>query len=71
VYFVSYPDKMLIIKVKADKKSTLNFDVRFNSQLNYKLSVNDKTLTARGYAPVHAEPSYVAKEKDAVVFLHQ
>lgn len=70
-YFVSYPDKMLIIKVKADKKSTLNFDVRFNSQLNYKLSVNDKTLTARGNAPVHAEPSYVAKEKDAVVFDHQ
>ena len=70
-YFVSYPDKMLVIKVKSNKKKALNFDVRFNSQLNYNLSVKNKTLTARGNAPVHAEPSYVAKEKDAVVFDQQ
>ncbi len=70
-YFVSYPDQIFVVKMKADKKKALNFDVRFNSQLNNSVKVKNKILTASGNAPVHAEPSYVAKEKGAVVFDRQ
>lgn len=67
-YFVSYPDKVFVIKLKADKKGALNFAVKFNSLLNNQVTVAHQTLTAKGYAPIKSEPSYRRNMANPVVF---
>jgi alpha-L-fucosidase 2 len=56
-YFVSNPDKVFIIKLKANKKQTLNFSVGFGSVMKYKLQTKENLLIANGYAPYHQEAS--------------
>ena len=58
-YFISNPDKVMVIKLTSSKKGALNFDVKFESLLKYRMYADDKKLTARGYAPVLAKPNYV------------
>ena len=67
-YFVSYPDKVLIIKLKSSKKGALSFDLKFNSLLKNKVKTANQTLQANGYAPTKAEPSYRGDMPNAVVF---
>ena len=67
-YFVSFPDQIMVIKLKSSKKGALNFTVRFNSQLRNSVSVFDKTMKVKGYAPIHAEPNYRGNVPDPVVF---
>ncbi len=67
-YFVSHPDKVMIIKLTASKKKALNFDIDFNSKLKFKTSVDKNVFAVNGYAPYHTEPSYRGMVKDAVVF---
>ena len=67
-YFVSYPDQVMVIKLTAEKKGALNFSVRFDSQLKHTISVENDKLKSTGYAPIHAEPSYLGNKPDAVVF---
>ncbi len=67
-YFVSYPQKVLVIRLKASEKRTLNFTVHFESLLKYSTSVSDSMLQISGYAPYHAEPSYRGDIADAVLF---
>jgi alpha-L-fucosidase 2 len=68
-YFISNPDKVMVIKLTSSKKGALNFDVRFESLLKYKTYAVDKKLTVKGYAPIQAKPSYVGgAASDAVVF---
>ena len=67
-YFVSYPDKVFMIKLKSDKKGGLNFNLKFNSLLKNQVVVANQTLTAKGYAPLKAEPSYRGNMPNAVVF---
>jgi alpha-L-fucosidase 2 len=67
-YFISYPDKVMVIRLKASKKGSLNFAIRFNSQLNHSTSVKEKELYSQGYAPTAAKPNYLGDVRDAVVF---
>ncbi len=67
-YFVSQPDQIMIVRLTANKKSSLNFDVKFRSLLKYSVSKNESVLQAEGYAPYHAEPSYRGNIADAVRF---
>jgi len=67
-YFVSHPDKMMVIKLISSKKGGLNFAVNFNSLLKYKVSVADKTLKANGYAQVIAKKGSNAVDPYAKVF---
>jgi len=67
-YFVSNPDKVMIIKLTSSKKGALNFDVRFESLLKYKLSLKNKTLHAQGSAPFESKPSYLGEVENAVDF---
>ena len=67
-YFISYPDKMMVIRIKSSKPGALNFGIKFQSQLKNKVSIADNTLKAFGVAPTKAEPSYRGDMKDAVVF---
>lgn len=67
-YFVSYPDKVLIIKLKSSQKGALSFNLKFNSLLKNKVKTANQTLQANGYAPIKAEPSYRGNMPNAVVF---
>ncbi len=66
-YFVSYPDQVMIIKLSSTKKNTLNFNLRFESLLQYKTTILSKTLQANGYAPYQCEPNY-RNVKDPIRF---
>jgi len=67
-YFISYPDKVMMIKLTASEKGALSFDLKFDSQLKYKVAVTGDELQATGYAPYHAEPSYRGDRSDAVLY---
>ena len=67
-YFVSHPDKVIVIKLTASRKGALNFDLDFSSLLKYEIATNSNVLTVNGYAPYHAEPSYRGDMPDAVLF---
>lgn len=56
-YFVSNPDKVFIIRIKADRKSALNFSIDFNSVMKFTLDTKNNELTANGYAPYQQNPS--------------
>ncbi len=64
-YFVSHPDHVMIIKLTSSKKGTLNFELKFNSLLKYKVLLTDKTLKVKGNAPVSDFPG---NGTNAVVF---
>ncbi|MBN1894856.1 glycoside hydrolase family 95 protein [bacterium] len=67
-YFVSHPDPIMAIRLTAGRKGMLSFDIRFDSQLRHTLMTESGILQAKGRAPVHSEPDYRGKKKDAVVF---
>ena len=67
-YFVSHPDQVMIIRLSSSQKGALRFSLRFNSLLNNRVAVTNNTLTANGYAPIHAEPNYRGDMPNAVVF---
>lgn len=54
-YFVSNPDKALVIELEADRKKALNCTIELKSLLRYGISFEDETLTMRGYAPYEGE----------------
>ena len=57
--FISYPDQVMVIKLDADRKGALHFEVGLNSLLRYRTeSVEGNQLILKGKAP-----SYVATRK--------
>ncbi len=67
-YFISNPDKVMIIKLTSSKKGALDFDVKLKSLLRFKVAGAMNPLQMKGYAPIHAEPSYRGNMPNAVVF---
>lgn len=67
-YFISHPDKVMVIKLSSTAKGALNFSVKFSSLLKYNVTAGSGLLNINGYAPVHAEPSYRGDMPKAVVF---
>ncbi len=67
-YFISHPDQVMLIRLTSSKKGALDFGVKFSSLLKNKLILRDKTLKAKGYAPIKAEPNYRGNIPNAVVF---
>lgn len=67
-YFLSAPDQILIIRIRADKKGALGFNLSFESLLNHEVQVKGKVLNAQGAAPVHADPNYRRNADDPVRF---
>jgi alpha-L-fucosidase 2 len=67
-YFVSYPDKILIIKISADKKASVSFKLNFDSELKYKVQVTNNILNIDGQAPYYCAPSYKKNDKESIRF---
>ena len=57
-YFVSAPDKILVIKLTSSKKGALNFTLNTNSFLNFKTVVEGNTFKMKGRAPMHENAGY-------------
>ena len=67
-YFVSHPDRIMIIRLSSSKQEALNFTVKFKSLLRYTTSAEDKVLHVHGYAPYYAYPSYMGQVPEAIRF---
>ena len=67
-YFISNPDHIMVIKLTASKKGALTFDLKFNSLLKNSVSTEVDQLMMKGYAPIHADPSYLGNTPNAVIF---
>ena len=58
--FISFPDRVMVVKIEADKKNSISFDTRLTSELAYKTSLaGSGCLTLKGKAPL-----YVASRPD-------
>ena len=67
-YFVSHPDKVFVIHLTSQQKNGLNFTVRFNSLLKFSGTSTINHLHFKGVAPVRADPSYVRKKGNPILF---
>jgi alpha-L-fucosidase 2 len=67
-YFVSNPDKVMVIRLTASKKAKLDFVVRFNSLMRYDTKSTGSQLVVNGYAPVHVDPPYLKNAPNPVIF---
>ena len=56
--FVSNPDKVMVIKLSADKKGSISFTASLKSQVMFKIRSDNQILKMRCKAPKHVEPSY-------------
>ena len=67
-YLVSNPDKIFAIHFTSKKAGALGFTIRFESLLSHTKSINANTFIVNGNAPIKADPNYVGKSKNNVVF---
>ncbi|TLX77466.1 glycoside hydrolase family 95 protein [Labilibacter sediminis] len=67
-YFISHPDKVMVIKLNSSKKGALNFDLKFESLLRYKLNFDNDIYVATGYAPYHAAPVYRKDDPNPIFY---
>lgn len=57
-YFVSAPDKIMVIRLTSSKKGALNFEINSNSLLKFKTENNNNLLSMNGSAPIHENTGY-------------
>jgi alpha-L-fucosidase 2 len=68
-YFVSHPDRVLVIRMTASVPGALRFALRADSQLRREVrALGDGDLLLSGRAPIHAEPNYRGNVKDPIVY---
>ena len=67
-YLTSNPDKIVAIHLTSKKAGALGFTIRFQSLLKYEKTVGNNTITIQGIAPIKADPPYLQKNKNSVVF---
>jgi alpha-L-fucosidase 2 len=64
--WVSHPDQVLVMQLTASKPRALAFRLGVSSLLAHAVATRGDTLTLRGEAPVHAEPSYRGAMPNAI-----
>lgn len=69
--FISFPDRVMVIQLEADKKEAVSFDLGINSDLRYETLIDGNKLILRGKAPYYVahrkyDPNQIlyAEEKD-------
>lgn len=67
-YFISHPDKVMVIHLTTSKKASINCSIRFESLLKFKSSAASDLLVINGYAPYHTEPDYRGNLPNAIRF---
>lgn len=56
--FISFPDRVMVIQLEADKKEAVSFDLGINSDLRHETLIDGNKLILKGKAPY-----YVANRK--------
>jgi len=56
--FVSYPDRVAVVRLSATKPGRVSFVARLDAMLRHRTLVDGETLVLQGKAPRHAEPNY-------------
>jgi alpha-L-fucosidase 2 len=52
--FISYPDKVMVVKVSAKKKSSVTLNAWLSTKLKYKsATASDNAIILKGKAPIH------------------
>ena len=67
-YLVSNPDKIFTIHLTSKKAGALSFTLRFESLLKHNTITTNNSIQVNGVAPVKADPNYVQKSRNAIVF---
>ncbi|MFH7015943.1 glycosyl hydrolase family 95 catalytic domain-containing protein [Flavobacterium sp. FlaQc-47] len=62
-YLVSAPDQIMVIKLTADHKGSLNFDINLKSLLKSNVEVRNNILVMTGSAPIHENAGYTVLPK--------
>lgn len=68
-YFVSHPDKVFAIHLESSQAGGLSFRLRFDSKLKFKTNSTLHHLHAKGMAPVRADPNYIRKKDNPILFI--
>jgi len=56
---LSYPDKVMAVRLTADKPGSISFTASFDSQIRYKVKqISGDTLELNGIAPIQNDPNY-------------
>ncbi len=58
-YFVSYPDKVMVIRLTSSRKGALNFDLKFKSLLKNTQNITNGIMETNGFAPYSPKPKYL------------
>jgi len=68
--FISASDNVMVIRMSADKKGQLNFDVNATSPLHSRVTEkNTNEIILEGKAPAHVDPSYYNKKnKEPIIY---
>lgn len=66
--FISVPDQIIVLRLKAGKDGALSFDAAINSQLRYVNTVAVNELVLKGKAPAHVDPNYHNGDGDPVIY---
>ncbi len=56
--FASYPDQVIVVRISADVRGSVNFDATLDSLLRYKTSGRGDTIIMKGKAPKSVDPNY-------------
>jgi alpha-L-fucosidase 2 len=67
-YLVSNPDKIFAIHLTSKKVGALGFTVYFQSLLQHTTANTNNTIQINGIAPVKADPNYVQKTRNSIIF---
>ncbi|GAA4470860.1 glycoside hydrolase family 95 protein [Nibrella saemangeumensis] len=66
--FVSAPDQVIVLRMKASRKGSLNLTVLTSSPHPVSKVVAPNELAMRGKSPAHADPNYVRYNKVPVIY---
>ncbi|WP_229214978.1 glycoside hydrolase family 95 protein [Dyadobacter bucti] len=67
--FISAPDQVMVVKLKAGKKGALNFTASTSSPLVYNnVAIANDQLAMKGQAPSHTDPNYLQTMEIPVVY---
>ena len=67
-YLVSNPDKIFTIHLTSKKAGALGFTIRFESLLKHTTVTANNSIQVNGVAPVKADPNYVQKSRNAIIY---
>lgn len=66
--FISAPDQVIVVRLRADKPNQINIKVSTKSLLRYQSSIADNVLAMHGVAPAHVDPDYTNYKRDPVIY---